>query len=312
MIRVDNTLLTDVAGCIAAAVARHVLGLRGIEPKTAAWVGNCFHEGLEVHFRGGDWLAVEAAFKMEYAKRFQGVSVEDARYAEGNCLRIMQHFCNTRPLDKFDFEVVETERSVGVPLVEGEIEFWMKRDMLIKGKDGFKYPFDHKTTAQFNAFWMRQHRMGSQMSGYCWGTEQTEGTPCQAAYINALKMFEVPTSNRKCKTHGVPYSECGLHHCEFELLLAPRTPEMIERWRQDAIMLAQQFGVYQVAYPTVAYLAYAPRTGAFTGACRFCEFAKWCRVNFAPNLVDSYAVYDPWEPWAEGEMKETRGVSGTE
>jgi hypothetical protein len=42
-----------------------------------------------------------------------------------------------------------------------------------------------------------------------------------------------------------------------------------------------------------------PTDGAFTGACTFCEFQKWCRTGFNPQLMESLTREEEWKPWEE-------------
>jgi hypothetical protein len=76
---------------------------------------------------------------------------------------------------------------------------------------------------------------------------------------------------------------------------------MIARWKEDAILLAGQFALLQKAFPSVEYLPYARRNGAFNDGCTFCEFKKWCAVGFDAGMVSGLVEYERWEPWAVGQ-----------
>ena len=298
MIQVDNTLLCDIAKCDAAGIARHVLGLRGTGEKVAADMGNCFHAGLEQHFRGAGKEQVLQAFRAEHGKLFPAqLQPEEDRFTLENCLRIMGRYCDQRPVDRFPFVPVSFEQTVGFALAE-DITFYVKRDLLVRDKvSGLQAPLDHKTTRTISEWWSGKYRMTSQMSGYVWAGQQETGQPMGECYVNALEVQKVPDSTRKCSTHKVPYSECGIEHVKFELLVYARSPEMIERWRQDAIVLARQFALLMRAFPSVEYLPYARRNGAFNDGCTFCEFKKWCACGFDAGMMGGWVEYGRWAPW---------------
>lgn len=304
MIQVDNTLLCDVAKCDAAAIARHVLHLRGTGEKVAADIGNCYHAALEQHFRGAVKSAVLEAFIAEHKKLFpEQLQPEKDCYTQENCLKILGRYCDVRPVDRFPFIAVEFEKTVGFPLVD-DITFYAKRDLLVQDKvSGLFAPCDHKTTGNISEWWSSKYRMTSQMSGYVWLTKQMTGQPCGECYVNAIETKKVSDSSRKCPTHKVPYSECGVEHINFELLVYSRQDEMLEAWRKDAILLARHFDLLKRTFPSVEYLPFARRNGAFNDGCTFCEFKKWCAVGFSASMQTGLVVYEEWAPWAAGEKK---------
>jgi len=313
MIQVDNTLLCDVAKCDAAAVARHGLGLRGCEEKVAADIGNAFHAALEGHFRGQTKEQVLAILVREHRKLFPNeIQPAENRFTLENCLKIMERYCDVRPLDRVievtGIRPVSFEQVVGFELAE-DIMFYVKRDMLVESTlTGLQAPLDHKTTKAITDWWSKKYRMTSQMTGYVWAGQQETGQPGNECYVNAIEVREVPGSGGRCPMHKVAYSECGIEHVGFELLIYERSPEMIEAWKRDAIILARQFGVLKQAFPTVEHLAYARRNGAFNESCTFCEFKKWCKVGFDPGMMAGLVVEERWEPWKEARPVATNGT----
>lgn len=300
MIQVDNTLLCDVAKCDAAGIARHVLHLRGKGEKVAADIGNCFHAALEQHFRGAGKGEVLSAFRAEHAKLFPGnIQPEEDRFTLANCERILTRYVDVRPAEKFPFEAVEFEKTVGVELAEG-ITFYAKRDLLVKDRVSRIFAScDHKTTRVISDWWSKKFRMTSQMSGYVWATQQLTGSPCGECYVNAIEVQKIPDSSRKCAKHKVAYAECGIEHINFELLVYGRKQEQIERWKQDAEVIARQFGVLKQAFPAIEYLPFARRNGAFSDGCTFCEFSGWCAVGFDAGMAGEFVVSEEWAPWKE-------------
>jgi hypothetical protein len=299
IVRVDNTLLVNVAICDARAIAGNILHRRSKEDKIAADMGNVFHAALEEHFRGGSVDNVMFVFEAAYDALIPpGEQPAEPRFAKENVLRIMRRYIQVRPLERYPFIPVKFEETVGFEIAPG-IVFYVKRDLLVQDKNsGMMYPVDHKTTGRVTDYWAKRFRMTSQMTGYCWATSQETGKPCLECQVNAIELGKLPSGTAKCKSHKVPYNECGVEHAKFELLTYSRTPEMIARWKQDAIILANRFRTLKTAFADVKLLPYAQRQGAFNGGCdNFCEHKKWCSMGFAESAMDSLTVYEPWAPW---------------
>ena len=295
----DNSLLETWAECEAESVASAVLGRQGKKRALYGDLGNVMHAALDCHFNDGSKDEVVQAFSDAYDKVIPvGESPDDEAMTKDNLLTILDQYIKTRPVKAYPFEVLETEKVVGVEVKEG-FKFWMKRDLLAKDKQtGAIYPVDHKTRwGQINEWWTKKFRLSSQFSGYIWGTEQTTGKKCDRVYVNAISCGKLPNSTRKCKLHKMPYNECRAQHADFQLLLYSRTPEQIEKWRLDMLFFAEQAEKYFQVFDSVDMLKYALRRGTYNGGCVFCEFAEWCRGGFQADEMDQLTVYRPWEPW---------------
>lgn len=298
MINVDNTLLCDVAKCDALALVRHGFGLTSREPKIAAEVGNIFHSALEAYFLGREQSTIEEIFNNEYARVFPtGQQAQEARFAYENLLIILKRYIEINPLSRLPFEVVEAEQIVGATL-ESDIMFWAKRDLLVRDKmSGIYAPLDHKTTGKINAFWLAKYKYSSQMTGYVWITQELFNQPLRDCYINAIELALVPSSNKRCKLHGVNYNECGKEHIAFNLLIYSRTMEQIIAWKRDAIILSRQFEKLRKTFNSLEAIPYARRNGVFSNSCDFCEFKCWCVRNFSINMKDAFVIESKWQPW---------------
>lgn len=298
----DNQSMKDLANCVAAWVARHVLGLVSKKEKLAADIGNAYHRALEHHFSQAVKAKVVEVFAAEYDKIVPyGEQPEEPRFARQNCVKILERYCDTRPPSVFPFEVVELEKVKGVEIAPGLV-FWVKRDMLVREKQTSQMAVvDHKTSSRLTDWFARRYRLTSQLTGYTWFTSQETGQLITKAYINGIEVGKLPDSTRKCKTHGVPYAECSAEHANFQLYQYTRTPEQIEKWKQDVLVLAKQAQVLAQGFGQIETLPYVMRNGAFNEACMFCEFSDWCQQGFAPELAGEYCVSDPWRPWEMGE-----------
>jgi hypothetical protein len=306
--KVDNQRLQDIEKCEAAGIARHALGLQSKASKYAADIGSAFHLFLRAYFMGATTKDCLAILETEHNKIFPpGQEPEEPRFERLNCLAIAQRYIERHPLEKFPFTVVESEVVRGLPLdPNGDIMFYVKRDMLVEEKGSqMRVPVDHKTTRKINEWFSREQRMSSQITGYIWFSGQETKQFVPKAYINAIELGKLPDSNKKCPTHKVLYRECGPEHAVFQLFYCLRSSEAVEKWRQDAIVLAKKAQMLFEAFGDVAALPYALRNGAFNKQCKFCEYQKWCILDFDYSLLGDYVVYNPWEPWAEEQQQST-------
>ena len=301
----DNQLLSDFAKCEAKGIVRHIFGYRSKADKIAADMGNVFHRALELHFQGHNPTVVLDRLDVEYNKVFPpGQAADEPRFAKVNVYKIMERYCQIRGREKFPFDVIETEQVKGYMLDydgKGEILFWTKRDVLVRDRQsGVLKPVDHKTTTKIGDWFAKRHRITSQLSGYCWLTGIEFRQQVGEAYINAIEISKLPDSTGKCKLHNTTYNKCGPEHANFQLYTYTRTPEQIEKWRQDAIIWAQKVMMLKQAFTRLEMLPYAWKSGAFNDSCQFCEYQAWCSVGFPPEKVEEYCTWEPWEPWREG------------
>ncbi len=305
MYNFDNQLLSDFAKCEAAGVVKHVLGYSGKGAKIAADIGSAFHTAMEKHFQGYPGQRVLEIFEEEYGKIFPpGIFPEEQRFEKVNLMKILERFVVIRGIDKWPFQVLETEKVKGYPVDDkGEYVFWAKRDMLVREtRSNLILPLDHKTSKKLNEWFSKRFELTSQMSGYCWLTSVEFGQWIAKAYVNGIELAKLPSSLGKCKLHATTYNKCGIEHAVFTLYQFLRTPEQLEKWRQDALIMAKRTEFLAKAYPGIEYLPFVTKTGAFNESCRFCEFAGWCATNWVKEKVEEYCVWEPWEPWREGEL----------
>ena len=298
---VDNSRLEDVAKCATKSVLSAGLGLRGKAAKDAADVGTCFHEALRRHFKGIQAATVVKVFSVVYLKMFTGREVEDDRLAKDNCEKILAKYVERHPLDSFPFTVEEAEEVRHTPLDdEGRFEFYGKLDLLGRNKQtGQLWPVDHKSRSSITAWWTKGFRLGSQMTGYVWLTSELTGEVVPGAIINAIEVKKLPASTRKCAKHGMPYAQCSVEHAYSELFMVQRTPELVTRWRLDAIGLAIRLETLLKTFATLEMVKYAPREGVYNDSCKFCEYGTFCGMGCEASAAGELLVLDVWAPWAE-------------
>lgn len=299
MFNFDNQLLYDFARCEVAGLIRHTFNRESKAEKLAADIGNTFHTALESFFNGAVIDDILNTWAWNYSKIIPTGSVPtEDRFEFNNCQTILRTILESRPLEHWPFTVLETERTVGVNIAPG-MTFWAKRDMLVRDKQtGAVYPVDHKTTHKISDWWANKFKMNSQFSGYIWVTREAANSLCDSIGVNAIEIAKLPDSNRKCKSHGVPYLECRARHVVNKFLNYTRTEEQLESWHRDACRLAQHIqSLIDTVNGSLNRLSTIIRGGTFRDSCTFCGFANWCRTGLKPAQLDFYTVESKWAPW---------------
>jgi hypothetical protein len=139
------------------------------------------------------------------------------------------------------------------------------------------------------------------MTGYVWAATRTLGQPVVGVFINGIEYSKLPSDPvRKCRTHGVPYLECGPQHMRSELLIYTRTPDQLEQWRMDAIRLARK---YRELCRHPQDLTAVSMQGTFHDACGFCNFSRFCDAGRPSHYINAMLVKQPWRPFEIEEAK---------
>ena len=304
-VNIDNSTLVPVAGCTTQAALK-ALGFAGTDTSEPLDIGSVVHDGLEAFFKGENH---EAAFDRSWASYFPEERIIDRdQYQYRNVYDIFTTYCDRHPIESLPFDVLETEKMVGMPLDEsGIVWFWMKRDLKVVEKStGVIVPLDHKTTGwDVSAItWQKKWKMASQLSGYIWATQKETGTPCPFAYVNGVQINKLPDSNRKCYKHQMKFSECRLEHTNFTLLTYMREQHQLEAWWATCMMLAFKYKKMRETYPDLESIMNAPCEGFFiNGVCDWCEFDRYCRMGKRPQFADALLVHKKWAPWEDEGVK---------
>jgi len=300
MIEVDNSVLYAVATCDTKAVLRHVLGYTSVEESAKRKAGEAGHAALAAFFRGATSREAMIVFREGY-KWWADCNVEaHDRLAYENCAAVLRGWFDTRtktlpftPIPKF------VEIGFKVPLDDnGEFAFIGRMDDIGESKDGSGlYIVDHKFTGRISSEWTKQFQTDSAITGYIWAAAKIAKQPVIGAFINAIEFSKVPTSDRKCKEHGVLYSECGVYHANFDIQVMVRSKQQTEHWRQSAISLAKTYKTLKETFPTVKHADLPSMQGLFNRACTWCEFSGFCGGGRQPHALEAGYVYSPWHPF---------------
>lgn len=298
---VDNSRLGATALCDNKAVLEHVLGYQSREDMAPLRQGRDGHSALAEFFRtGGDVEAAMAVYEREYKAWAEANVGKDDRLNYENTATVLREWFRTHPLDRLPFIIIpETvERGVQVPLVDG-FEFFALIDVQARMRDlGTRSVVDHKFTGAISSYWAKTFRLSSQFTGYLWAVQQQTGEVMHTAIVNAIEVGMLPSSDRKCRTHGVPYFECRAQHAKWEFFSTTRCEAATKDWYEQAMILAHRFRQLEKVFGgKPEMIGFAEQQGKFNGGCRGCGFAEFCLAGRRVEMIETLLQHAPWEPW---------------
>lgn len=260
------------------------------------------HKAMAAWLNGSDW--VEAIAPYEQRSDELGI-LEDRRGHANLSLILREVFSRYTPQSNLPFELLTpqtTEVSFVAPLGvlrDGTpVDLIGYIDKLVQDKrTGLKLPLEHKFTGKLDESFVRRFtEYDPQVTAYMFAAETVLGEKIGDAWVNAVEVAKVPQSTRKCTKHGVLYEECGPLHVKQTFIAARRTPEQLKEFRVRALEICNEYLLpvaNALAKKGVEVATKTPRDGPFTGACDYCEFARWCLTsNRAPNLMQTMLAVD--------------------
>lgn len=331
----DNTTLRAAARCDTELALRHVLGMTIEDERIELDIGIAVHEVLADYFRGtysaGHCLQ---KFTMLWRPISDDLGLSSREHPKHNLSwenthLILDEWFIRHPMNGFPFGVkpglveVAFQQPLSDECVCGHDEahhdpvrgcqwrgkdsctgyrpafvFWGRLDAIVQAQhDGGIYVLDHKTTSKLSTWKTEKYRVDSQMSGYTWAAQKQLGRTVTGVFINFIEFAKLPSDPvRKCKTHGLPYAECGRMHMNSDLLIYGRTPAKLEKWRQTAISLARKYRDLASQVQSISDLNSVSDAGTFHDACGFCTFKKYCAADQPQHYADSILIHAPWHP----------------
>ena len=307
----DNTILKSTASCSMQMVLRHVLHWNNVETAAPLRAGNAAHLSLAEWPWSGRQVA-NSVYGREYAQFSQENVASDDRLSYENTSTVLDEWMTTRQ-GKLPWVVPDPrliEVGFAYPLDEsGSRVFFGRMDAIARdARTGDWVVVDHKTTGRIDISWVESWGLDSQLTGYYWAALQHVPN-LRGFYVNGIEFSKLPQSDRKCPTHGLPYHECSRAHLKAEIVgPVTRTPAQLEKWRGDAIRLADKYRYYAEAYDpevvgTMPNLSAVEMEGPFTNACRFCQFRDWCRTGQSEAMLPGLYVQDEWRPYDPREFE---------
>lgn len=261
---------------------------------SAPSAGAALHLALQSHFLGhsidNSMAAFEGAYKQHALERFD----DSHRLSWSNTSAIVLHYLRHNPPSRFPFTVLPqfVEEPIRVPLPWNEEEDLVAVvDLVGVMRDTEDFCIvDHKSTFRITDDWRLKWNYDPQLSLYLFATALALRQPVARgmAFINAIEFSKLPTSNRKCATHNVPFVECRMAHVNTTLL-GPflRPPEVISNWRTTAYSLwltrkINKSSFRKVLEDTTGFASWvvvknAPQEGLYNDGCKWCQFREFCQ-----------------------------------
>lgn len=303
---IDNSTLRAM-GCSTAVMLRYAYGWTTAEERATLRAGTAFHVMAEAHFKGASRDEAMAAFDASYREWAEANVSPIDRLAWSNLTRIVGRWIDAHSLASLPFTVSPDLVEIGFafPLVaDGSIVFCGRLDGLASYQNAL-YVLEHKSTGHISLDWLDTFSLDSQNTGYIWAAQQHTGKPVAGTFLNAVQFNKLPggitaasAAPRKCAEHKVSFAECGDLHATFKMVMLTRTPEAIEEWRKTATSLALRYRDMLTRWPTLESLHKLRTQGRFFGACRWCGFKEFCKLDRRMSYIaDGNLIHEPWRPY---------------
>lgn len=297
---VDSSMLRAWYTCTFKWWLRYGMHLTTKLERAELLSGRAAHEALALHLSGRTAAQSLRQFDATYKDWALKNVPTDERLNWANLRTILAQWMIDNPLPKLPYQPSAgwIEQAFEVPLDEhGDIMLTGCVDALADFQ-GRTVIVEHKTTGSLTDYWAGQWKMDSQLSAYCYAASHVFGLQVDEVLINGIEFKLLPSDpSKKCKTHSVPYAECGALHVKAQVL-GPfiRPPQMIEDWKADALDAARKMQKLLKDAPDIGSAQSLAQEGKFNGSCRFCEFQEMCLAGRQPDLLKANLQYAPWDP----------------
>lgn len=302
--------LGSIATCTTQAWLSKRCGLTTREKSAALKVGGCAHQAM-AHFlkTRGDVAGAMQLFEQGYKEWALANVLSDNVRAWGNADEVLRAWLDAnRDVERLPYVYDENmvEQHVEVELCRaGEMQVCLQGfiDLPVKERaTGAPMLLDHKFTGWLTSDSVSDWRLSAQFKAYAWMWGEARGENVRGVMINAVEWSRLPAvqwlksgAEKKCRTHNVPYSECRLWHAKKQLVVESVTPEELVVWKRDAVRLAKGFVSIWETFDNAGVdprhvVGKMPMEGTFSGACKWCEFKKFCSTGRHPNFLATMMV----------------------
>lgn len=327
---VDNTILT-ASLCSTEVAMRHVLYYTTPTAAAELECGSALHEGLARWLVTGDPVVALARFDEVYRPWAAAHVPKLDKDGKPNRLRwlpihrIFERWLRNHPLARWSLVVdpAHVEIPVWAPLglIDGgklvalgpkeraKIDLLARpasRDPVVimtalldfighrrLGGTG-TWSGDHKSSGSMGPWWKDRQEDASQFSGQLWaGAER--GLHLAGVWINGIEIPRLPSSNRKCSTHSMPYEKCALEHPKSALFPVTRSKEELAAWERSAVALTRKFLRIRERVERVEDVVQLPKEGRFIGNCSRCTFRDFCRLGRTKQAASGF-IKSKWNP----------------
>lgn len=322
---IDNSTLSALYSCTSKAWIRYGQHLTTREERAELLSGQAGHAALAAYHECGDMEEALRVFDVIYQLWASSNVDPNDRLAFHNTRAILQQFMLHHSVDKYRSTTVPIPTHgrewlyqpilVEVPFEaalddHGDFIFMGRIDVVAQYNRGYVVN-ENKFTGRISEDWKARFRTDSQLSGYFFGCKyglvdgKALNLPIMGGFVTAIQLSKLPSDPvRRCKEHGTKYSECSVQHAKWEIFgPLPREEQMILNWRADALAGAKRMKQLLEDAPDIHHVQQIAQEGMFTGACRWCEFARVCETGRNPQGLLGKLIVSPWDPRADHTAK---------
>lgn len=313
MLTVDYTTLRGVAECSTKAAMTSVLALqvKGTRLPLEAGVGG--HAALAVFLETKDAAQALGAFDAYYRPIWEqavargGVPTEqEERLAHAVVRRVLGHWFRTVGKSfPYTLEPGMTEIAV-VRDLGGGVQYAALIDAIVRSQVGGRWFMDHKTTGSWlGAGWRADQEVSGQFVGQRWAGAEYE---VEGVVVNGVQFRRLNTSLARCPTHGVPYKECALQHCEHAIKTVTTTQAELRAFAGTVQGLVTRYEELRLVVRNPDDVRRLDMQGRFNGACKLCDYRQWCGLGrpTEARVIDTMFEYRRWDPLVEAKARRVR------
>jgi len=309
-VKLSPSSLGQVATCTTQAWLSKRLGLSTREETAALRSGGDAHAAMAHYLRTrGDVAGAMQVFEQAYREwSLENVLTGEPKAWENARTVVESWFQMHSDVEQlpFTYDPADVERKVEVDLCEVDgVQVKLRGYIDLPCRDrttGARHVLDHKFTGWLTSDTVAGWKLSAQFKAYAWMWEQAAGEQVTGVLVNGVEWSRIPEvqylksgQEKKCKTHGVPYSECRTYHARKQIMQLTLMPSDLEIWLADARRLACGFVGIWVAFDRAGVdpreaVDRMPQEGTFSGACRWCEYKRFCAAGRQPFLIRSMMV----------------------
>jgi len=315
---VDNSMLSALFTCTTKAWVRYGQHLTTTDQRAELLSGQAGHAALAMYHTTGDRIRALMAYDDLY--RAWGSSNVDPneRLSYHNTYTILKQFLQNHPIHNGVHDRSWMYQPItGLVEVPFEVALDDHGDFLFIGRIDVVGQYnqhyivnENKFTGRIAEDWKRTFRNDSQLSGYFYGCKyglvggQSLNLPIMGGFVTAIQLSKLPSDPvRRCKDHGVKYSECSVQHAKWEIFgPLPREESMIHSWRADALAGAKRLKAIFEEAPNLSDVNRIAQEGTFTRACRWCELQAVCETGRQPHGLLGKLIVSKWDPRTRTEV----------
>ena len=305
-LHLSDSSLGSAAKCSTKVWLSKICGLTTREEAAPLKIGAAAHAGAAEWFRSGDAEKAYQVFAREYKAWAEDNVLDDDIRAWKHAHEVFWWWLNGLSADELPFtwkpEEVEQHLQVEWGVVNGVkvvLEGYVDLPVAEKVTKA-RWITDHKFTGWLKRDTIEGFKLSSQFKCYAWLWEQVRGEKVEGVYANVVEWTRLPQvqllksgKEKKCRKHGVSYSECRFHHANKQLVPMSLMPGDLELWQENANELIARITGWVREFEhldPVEVIQHIPMEGTFSDACKWCEFKRFCMSGRQRHLVNTMLI----------------------